>query len=489
MLKPGLTSFRNDFVSGNYLAAIQLKGFRKKAKVIFASFIYPRGWFHLVRKEKALALAAPFLFTFQYSVASECPDLSGFYDRGDEEISSLEAELSSLSDQCADSAEFFALLGATQIRIGDLLQANESLELALLLDPQNGSALFDYAELLNQQGQTLNAIELIEQLLTREDLPLALEELIIERLGFWRRLTTDQILGLGISLGYDSNLNSAPTDDSLALTLSGRSVVLDVAPEFQATSGGYSRLEANGLRRTGSSDFVSTIYGGVSGKFSDLSSNELLQASTRFSFAEAGDLPRWNIELGLDYLNYGGNSIYGSPTVRGSYVIGRVRGCGIMSTAALQYQHFYMPRILSGFEGSLGMATVCEIPGGSGNERFGLEVGVIHNRARYEDRLGQDRDGWRINMVWQQNLGGGTASLQYTHSELDDEAGYSPLFDNGVKRSESLNSLNFRYIYALDSFIANANFVARVAYYDQHSSVSLFRTRGTVAEITLNWAF
>ena len=442
-----------------------------------------------MRKEKALALAVLFLFPFHYSAASVCPDLSGYYEREDENINSIEAELSALFDRCSDSAEFFALLGAMQLQIGDLLQATESLELALLLDPQNGSALFDYAELLNQQGQTLNAIELGEQLLSREDLPGALEELILERLDTWRRSNTNNQLGLGISLGYDSNLNSAPSNDSLALTLSGRSVVLDVAPEFQATSGGYSRLQVNGLRRTSTADIVSSMYGGISGKFSDLSQNQLLQASTRFSFADAGDLSRWNIELGLDYLNYGGNSIYGSPTLRGSYMVGRAGGCGFLPTAALQYQHFYTPRLLSGFEGSLGMAAVCEIPGGSGNERFGIEAGVIHNRARYEDRLGQDRDGWRINMVWQQNLGRGTASFQYTHSELDDETGYSPLFDNGVSRSESLNSLNLRYIYPLDSFIANANIVAWVSYYDQRSSVALFRTRGTVAEITLNWAF
>jgi len=442
-----------------------------------------------VRKEKALALAVLFLLPFNYSEASVCPDLSGYYEREGEDIYSIEAELSALFDQCSDSAEFFALLGAMQLQIGDLLQATESLELALLLDPQNGSALFDYAELLNQQGQTLNAIELGEQLLSREDLPRALEELILERLGTWRRSTTDTQLGMGISLGYDSNLNSAPSNDSLALTLSGRSVVLDVAPEYQATSGGYSRLQANGLRRTSTANIVSAMYGGISGKFSDLSQNQLLQASTRFSFADAGDLSRWNIELGLDYLNYGGNSIYGSPTLRGSYMVGRVGGCGFSPTAALQYQHFYTPRLLSGFEGSLGMATVCEIPGSSGNERFGIEAGVIHNRARYEDRLGQDRDGWRINMVWQKNLGRGTASFQYTHSELDDEAGYSPLFDNGVRRTESVDSLNLRYVYPLDSFIGNANLVAWVSYYDQRSSVALFRTRGTVAEITLNWAF
>ena len=92
-------------------------------------------------------------------------------------------------------------------------------------------------------------------------------------------------------------------------------------------------------------------------------------------------------------------------------------------------------------------------------------------------------------MVWQKNLGRGIASAQYNYSELEDETEYSPLFDDGVRRTESLNALNLRYIHPLDSLIGNANLIASMSYYDQRSSVALFRTSGTVVEITLNWAF
>ena len=72
-------------------------------------------------------------------------------------------------------------------------------------------------------------------------------------------------------------------------------------------------------------------------------STRSVQGSTRFILADGGDLPRWNIEAGLDYLNYGENSIFGSSTLRASYVAKRVGSCEIMPTAALQYQHFYNP--------------------------------------------------------------------------------------------------------------------------------------------------
>ena len=436
-----------------------------------------------------LALVISLLCLFQYSAASACPDLSGFYEMSDDEINSIEAELSDLSGECSDSSEYFALLGSVQLKRGDLLQANESLELALLLNPQNGSALFDYAEILNQQGQVLNAIELGEQLLTREDLPPGLEELIAERLLAWEQATTENGLAIGISVGHDDNLNSAPINDSLTLTLSGRPVVLDVAPEFQATGGNYSRFAINGFSRRAASDTVYSLSGGVSGKFSDLSEHQAVQGSTRFIFADGGDFPRWNIEAGLDYLNYGQNSIFGSSTLRASYVAKRVGSCEIMPTAALQYQHFYQSRVLSGVEGSVGLGAFCRIPGSANDERFGIEAGALHNKARDENRLGLDRKGWRVNMAWQKNFGSGTASLQYIHSELDDERGYSVLFDNGIRRTASLDSLNFRYFYPLGAQLGNANLIAWLSHYRQRSSVALFRTGGTVAEISINWAF
>jgi tetratricopeptide (TPR) repeat protein len=442
-----------------------------------------------VRKEKVLALVISLLCLFQYSSASACPDLSSFYEMSDDEIYSIEAELSELSDECSDSSEYFALLGSVQLKRGELLQANESLELSLLLNPQNGSALFDYAEILNQQGQVLNAIELGEELLTREDLPPGLEELIEERLRVWEQAATDKSFAIGLSVGYDDNLNSAPINDSLTLTLSGTPVVLDVAPEFQATGGNYSRFAINRFSRTTTSDTVYSLSGGVSGKFSDLSEHQTVQGSTRFILADGGDFPRWNIEAGLDYLNYGENSIFGSSTLRASYVAKRVGSCEIRPTAALQYQHFYKSRVLSGVEGSAGLGTFCQIPGSAVDERFGIEVGALYNKARDENRLGRDRKGWRVNMAWQKNLGRGTASVQYVHSELDDERGYSVLFDNGTRRTESLDSLNFRYFYPLGSLLGNANLVAWLSHYRQRSSVPLFRTSGTVAEISINWAF
>ena len=92
-----------------------------------------------------------------------CPDLSGYYPSLEEEWNSIEQALAPLLPQCSESPEYFALLGTAQLRSGNLVQALETLELALLLDPGNGAALVDYAEVLFQQGQLFAAIEINEQ--------------------------------------------------------------------------------------------------------------------------------------------------------------------------------------------------------------------------------------------------------------------------------------------------------------------------------------
>ena len=65
----------------------------------------------------------------------------------------------------------FCVNGAAYLGMGDLLRALESLERALLLDPNNGSAAVDFAEVLYRQGQVISAIEVNTQLLARRRPP------------------------------------------------------------------------------------------------------------------------------------------------------------------------------------------------------------------------------------------------------------------------------------------------------------------------------
>ena len=418
-----------------------------------------------------------------------CQDFSDFYRAIDDEFQLVESQLLPLLEECSENSEYFSLLGTVQLRSGDFFAALENLERALLLNPDNGSALVDYAEVLFQQGQVPSAVEINAQLLSREDLPADLVQAIADRQRRWRSLMSETSSILGVSVGYDNNLNSAPMGRQLALTLSGQSVVLDVSPEFLAAGGTYANLAAGIARTSAGRDISSRVSGQVRGRFGENSSYEVLQASSQFAFTQSGDNPRWNAALGFDHLNYGGNDIFSSSTIRASYLARQGKACGIYPRLAIQYQHFHTQESLSGIESSLGVGVDCRLPIGKTVNRLAVEVSALTNRALKGSRLGQDRNGWQVNLAWRRQLGPGQASAQYSFTDLNDDEGYSPIFDDGARRHESLSSVYLQYAVPTRRLGAAAQIVTSISYYNQDSTVGLFRTQGANVEIGINWGF
>jgi len=418
-----------------------------------------------------------------------CQDFSDFYRAIDDEFQLVESQLLPLLEECSENSEYFSLLGTVQLRSGDFFAALENLERALLLNPDNGSALVDYAEVLFQQGQVSSAVEINAQLLSREDLPADLVQAIADRQRRWRSLMSETSSILGVSVGYDNNLNSAPMGRQLALTLSGQSVVLDVSPEFLAAGGTYANLAAGIARTSAGRDISSRVSGQVRGRFGENSSYEVLQASSQFAFTQSGDNPRWNAALGFDHLNYGGNDIFSSSTIRASYLARQGKACGIYPRLAIQYQLFHTQESLSGIESSLGVGVDCRLPIGKTVNRLAVEFSALTNRALKGSRLGQDRNGWQVNLAWRRQLGPGQASAQYSFTDLNDDEGYSPIFDDGARRHESLSSVYLQYAVPTRRLGAAAQIVTSISYYNQDSTVGLFRTQGANVEIGINWGF
>ena len=104
-----------------------------------------------------------------------------------------------------------------------------------MLDSENGSAMVDYAEVLFGLGQVSSAVDINQLLLDRGDLPQGLAEQLVARKRRWTERTQSTTFNLAASAGHDSNLNSAPFERELALTLSGESIVFAVSPEFRPT--------------------------------------------------------------------------------------------------------------------------------------------------------------------------------------------------------------------------------------------------------------
>ena len=141
-------------------------------------------------------------------------------------IRDREQQLAPLLAECLESSEFFALHGAAQLNSGQLAAALESLERALLIEPDNGAARIDYAQALYEQGQLFTALEINAQLLTRTDLPPNLQPLLASRQQSWQALTRETVYQLDVLAGYDDNLNGGLDSGQVTLTLSGNPVPL-----------------------------------------------------------------------------------------------------------------------------------------------------------------------------------------------------------------------------------------------------------------------
>lgn len=418
-----------------------------------------------------------------------CPDLSSYYPDIDEEWGSAERALAPLLSQCSESSEYFALLGTVQLRTSDLGRAHESLEFALLLDPENGAALVDYAEVLFQQGQVLAALEINQQLLSRDDLPTGLEDSLRDRQRRWRSFTNQTSFEASILGGYDDNLNSAPMARELALTLSGESVLLQVSPEFRPASGAYVNLAIGGINSAVRSETATRFSGQVRGRFSENSNYDLVQASARFVLAERADETRWNVELGFDHLVYGANALFSSGDLRASYLMAGGEVCRVYPRVAVQYQVYHGQSWLSGLESKLGLGLECNVSGQSSANRLGVEASGLHNKELKSGRLGGDRQGWQLNLAWQRQLGRGSALFQYTYTNMEDEEGYSPLFAKGAVRDEHRDSVYFQYRRPAPILGSKAQVVANIYYHSHRNTIDLFQTRGTSAEIGISWAF
>ena len=438
------------------------------------------------KKGSKLFLFLSSLFVSTISIAA-CPGLQNFYDVLESDAEDLVASLDDFLEQCYADSEYFALVGAAHLRLGDLLRALESLERALLLDPNNGSAAIDFAEVLYRQGQFVSAIEVNSQLLARTDLPDALREAIVLRQKRWQRDAKRTVLSLGTSVGYDNNLNSAPIADRLALTLSGNPVLLDVSSDFRAAGAAYARFNAGGSVVNLGQDVDSRLTASITGRFSEQSSYDLIQGSARYRLSDTSDIPRWNTTLGLDHLVWGGNTVFRSATVRADFLLKDFGFCRIYPRFAMQYQKYEAQELLSGFEYFLGAGSQCDLVINDTPNRFGLELGALRNRAEDSQRLGGDRRGWQGNLFWRRSLGAGQFTGQYQFTEFTDETGYSPLFENGVRRRENLHSVYLSYALPLNYFGSAAQFIGTAAYHDQNSSIGLFRTRGASLEFGIVW--
>lgn len=419
-----------------------------------------------------------------------CPDLSPYYGLEDTaDWSKLETQLAAIKLRCLESTEFFALHGAAQLYSGKIAESLESLERALLLDPNNGSAQIDYGQALFQQGQLFMALEVNERLLVREDLPQELQPALQERQKAWKALTRQKSFQLDALGGYDNNLNGAPSPDQIVLTLSGEAIPLALDSDFRPVHGPYLNLRGSSRFRTLSADHQKNWASEIRARTSEDSGSNLVQFTGRYSYIRPEQGHSWQFNSGISHLNFGGSGIFTGFDSSVRYQGDSSYRCKPYYDLGFQYQYYQQQDFLNGVESKLSAGLNCPLGPTYKNQRLSVEAGLLNNQALRSARLGGDRQGWQFKADWQMPVGAGFVRAQANHIQLDDKQGYSALIANGAERELERSFLLVQYRRPLGLLGSNSSLLINLYRQIQTSNIEFFRTANTSAEIGLSWSF
>jgi len=434
----------------------------------------------------ALLFIASFgLVTVSSNASAECPDLTPYYPGADVNWPSLSQQLEPMSSECLESSEFYALLGAAKLNSGDIADAFESLERALLLEPENGAAQMDYAQALYLQGQLFSALEINDALLAREDLPSNLEGIVLQRQKSWRALTTERSAQLDILAGHDNNLNGAPGPSQLTLTLSGEPIVLPLNKEFRPQSGPYMNFRLGGRYRQLGPNYQHNWLTEVRGRLSEDSESDLLQFDSRYSFIRPGRRQSWQVNTGISHLQFGGSSLYTGLDVSARYQRATSLSCKPYYQMATQYQLFHNQRQLTALESKAGVGLSCPRSTSWGNYQISTELSLLSNTGIEPERPGGNRDGWQASIDWQIDLPLGEFRSQLGYTELNDTDGYSPLLVDGAQRWLRRSYVLLQYRRPL---FEGTTLLVNLFHQDQHSNLELFQSIDSTIEIGISLA-
>ena len=417
-----------------------------------------------------------------------CPDLSTFY-QSEGAASAVLQQISQLLPECLESSEFFAVYGAAQLNSSDLSGALESLERALLLNPENGAAAIDYAQGLFEVGQLFTALELNQQLIARQDLPEGVGDALQGREEQWRAFTRQSSIEAEVLAGYDNNLNGAPNSGQITLTLSGEPIQLGLDPDFRPQSGGYLSTRAAYRQRRLAPQSQQNWGVEVRSRNSDYRQSDLLQLAASYQFLKPSRANSWQAAAGVNHLQYGGSSLFTGLDTSLRYQPGSDRSCNPYYQLAVQHQDFHRENRLDGLESKASLGVSCPPFGYEGRQQISVDLSRINNLATDSGRMGGDRAGWQSNLSWQYTLRKASLRAQLSHTEIEDKQGYSPLLKVGAARSLKRSYLLLQYRQPVRYLGTSANFMINLYHQRQRSNLELFRSKDTSAAMGFGWLF
>jgi tetratricopeptide (TPR) repeat protein len=395
---------------------------------------------------------------------------------------SLQQQLDKTKKECLNNSVYLALYGAAQLNSGQLPEALESLERALLLDENNGAALIDYASALYYSGQIFSAIDLNNQILARSDLPENVIVILRNRAKLWEKSTQTQQHSLGFQTGYDSNLNNATHIDSLILNSPGGDVSLHLNDSSKAIPGKYTNLKTSHLY-INHSDFRERSFLFESNtRFSHHSPSNYLQLSARYQDKRLLDQSFWYWSGQLSYLHYNQKplSLITAGTVK--YQWDTDKRCQSYIETTLENLSAIQQSTSNSISLYPGVGLNCRL----NDHMVEAKMEAIIDHAKDSDRAGGNQYGWRFNLQWQKPLFKGVLHNSLRYTQLSDQSGYDPLLERGDKRKQRRATLSMEYT----QFVGDGTLLSvSMSRQNQKSNIKLFEQRGTRISVELKKRF
>jgi len=424
------------------------------------------------------------IFGSTTALAANCPVLPNVshYQQTQQWLELLEQWLPQQSN-CLRSSRYFSLIGAAQLNLGQLSTAQLSLERALLLDADNGSAMLDYSQVLFNQGQLFAAIDLNQQLQRRADLPSYLSALLQERATAWQSLTRRHSTELAISGGYNSNLNNAPDLQTLEVTIDGQPGHLTLSERSQEIGGAQSNIILTQRYDWSSAERQQQLSLTLDGRRSHDTDSDLQRVTAQYisRSQQYNGTIEWDGRV--NYVHFGGKALYSDSEIgsRFDWNGDGNHSCRPLLKGRLTYRHFYQDDNSDGAILALGGGFNCNL----GNGLLSMSLEQVENIA-IRERAGDDRRGPRLELQWQQPLLRGQFSSALQLSYNQDSAGYSTLLNNNEKRHILFSKLQFNYRQPIHKDLA---WTLAASVGEQRSNLELFEQQSRRLDLGLEWRF
>lgn len=425
------------------------------------------------------------------------------------QLNALLAQIDAQAEACLLDAPYHAWRGAVLLQLARPAAAIESLERALLIDPDLPGAQLDYAQALAAAGDPGSARALLADIARRPDLLPALRPLLAQELGAAPdRLAWRYGLSLATALGHDSNLNNAPAASELTLTFPQGAVTLPVAQTYlpQAGTSWLNRLQAQAFKAQGEQLWL--LQAELRARHTQDAATRYQQADVSVNWLQAPAAPRqWILRAGAGGVDFGGQRLLQSARAgalhqwqTGAWLPGS--GMDLCRTTAgleLETRRYPATRQLDGRYTGLALSASCSAPE-AGSAAAGAQPGAgfshrlvnVQLRAGSEEAARADRPGGRfarleLRGAWEGQWATVKLAADYAYTQQNDASGYSPLLSDNLPRATYRHSLRLEAAHPLAAGPGAPEGFVSVEGARQASNLPVFASRQSAVYGGLRW--